>query len=91
PNGYPKTLMYEGPDSIWFNFIALLYYGQRYHIPVTYQLTTSAPAPSEVQLSSPANFLAVRAATAGPPPAGVRLVREYVLPDKTFLLLYRRA
>jgi hypothetical protein len=92
PSPAPKSLMYVGPDTIWFNFIDLLYYGQRYQTSVNYDLTQGPAVPSAV--GPPASgFLAVRAAAgpAGPPPSGLRQVREWGLPDHTVLLLYRRA
>jgi 4-amino-4-deoxy-L-arabinose transferase-like glycosyltransferase len=92
PRPPPRALMYVGPDTIWFNFIDLLYYGQRYQTSVNYELTQGPAVPSSV--GPPASgFLAVRAAagSVGSPPSGVRQVREWGLPDHTVLILYRRA
>jgi hypothetical protein len=92
PSGAPKTLTYVGPDTIWFNFIDLLYYGQRYQMSVNYNLTQAPAVPSTVAPPS-AGFLAVRAGPGAvqPPPSGVRQLRDWGLPDHTVLLLYRRA
>lgn len=70
-----KTLTYAGPDTIWFNGLALNYYAQLYNVSL---------------LSGRNQFLAVREPSGNYPIDGYNLLNEWRLPDGQWLRLYQK-